>query len=81
MEGHGKRGNGFFSEYSRSTMRKIYCDCGRILDLDSGYFALKQALRKKVECPFCRNVRISLEIQELNDHFDPPSAEGEGAPF
>ena len=75
MDGHKECGNGFFTEFSCSTMRKIYCDCGRILDLDSHYFVLKQTLRKKVECPSCRNNRIAFEIQELNDHFDPPPEE------
>lgn len=75
MDGHRECGKGFFTEFSCSTMRKIYCDCGRILDLDSRYFALKQSLNKKVECPCCRNARIAMEIQDLNDHFNPPTEE------
>ena len=50
--------------------KKIYCSCGRIVDLDRSEVDLKEKLGKNVECIKCRNVRISKEIDMLNDHYD-----------
>lgn len=72
MDGSTGLNLGFFSVYCRSSMRKAYCDCGRIVDMDRSHFSMKLSLNKKVECPCCRNARIARERQELDDHFDPP---------
>ncbi|MDR2699138.1 MAG: hypothetical protein LBB30_05640 [Candidatus Methanoplasma sp.] len=45
---------------------KIYCACGKIVDLDRKEMNLKKSLKKDLECPACRNARISREIDFLN---------------
>jgi hypothetical protein len=47
-------------------MRKVYCTCGSIVDLDCDYFYRRMNLGKQVECIRCRNERVSREIDELN---------------
>lgn len=49
-----------------SVMKKVYCSCGCILDLDRSYFDRRMSLGKELECINCRNSRISREIDELN---------------
>lgn len=49
---------------------KIYCKCGRIADVDFYELRLKKSLNKAVECPYCRNKRISEELDKLDDHYD-----------
>lgn len=56
-------------------MRKVYCGCGRILDLDCGYMSRRLSLNKDLECPVCRNARISREIDELNALYSPEEAD------
>lgn len=51
------------------SLMKIYCSCGRIVDLDRKVMAVKRSLKKDVECTVCRNARISMEIDLLNDCF------------
>lgn len=51
-------------------MKKVYCSCGCILDLDRSYFDRRMGLGKELECVHCRNTRISREIDELNAHFN-----------
>ena len=58
-----------FLTMGRGTMRKIYCTCGRIVDIDRSYFSIRTNLGKQVECSRCRNHRIGREIDALNDHF------------
>ena len=58
-----------FLALGKGSMRKIYCTCGRIVDIDSGYFKIRMGLGKSLECSFCRNQRVGREIDELNDHF------------
>lgn len=53
-----------------SSLMKIYCKCGRIVDADKGIVVLKKKLHKKLECPICRNARISQDIEEMNGIFD-----------
>ncbi len=48
---------------------KVYCSCGRIVDLDKRTIHLKQRLGKDVECMRCRNSRISADIDLLERHF------------
>jgi hypothetical protein len=50
--------------------KKIYCKCGRIIGMDSAQANLKLRLGKELECPFCRNERISKDIDEMNMHFE-----------
>lgn len=52
------------------SLMKIYCACGKIVDLDKKEMYLKLSLKKDLECVACRNMRISREIESLNDHFD-----------
>ena len=52
-----------------SKMKKIYCACGSIVDLDGEYLTRRLKLSKEVECVHCRNLRISREIDELNAIF------------
>jgi len=60
---------------SRSFM-KIYCNCGRIVDLDKKEMKLKLSLKKNTECTFCRNIRISRDIEGMNEHFDGIESDG-----
>ncbi len=53
---------------------KIYCACGRIVDLDKREMNIKKSLKKELECPACRNARISRDIDILNEHFDGPAS-------
>lgn len=52
-----------------SNMKKIYCRCGQIIGLDSSHVDLKIRLGKDIECTACRNMRISMEIDELNSMY------------
>lgn len=49
---------------------KIYCACGRIVDLDKKKMNIKKSLKKDLECAACRNTRISREIDILDAHYD-----------
>ena len=51
---------------------KIYCACGKIVDLDKKKMNIKKSLKKDLECTTCRNMRISKEIDSLNELFDCP---------
>ncbi|MDR0509103.1 MAG: hypothetical protein LBG63_04710 [Candidatus Methanoplasma sp.] len=51
---------------SPRSLVKIYCACGKIVDLDRKEMHLKKSLKKDIECTACRNVRISKEIDFLN---------------
>jgi hypothetical protein len=46
-------------------MNKAFCTCGAIAELDSSTISLKKRLGKNVECSFCRNQRISEELEEM----------------
>lgn len=54
---------------STSTM-SVYCKCGRIVVLDRSEMKLKLDLGKELECMSCRNLRISQDIDSLNQHFE-----------
>lgn len=58
-----------------SLMKKVYCACGCIIDLDKSYFKRRMDLRKDIECVHCRNARISREIDDLNAHFNGESVD------
>ena len=49
---------------------KIYCGCGRIVDLDKKEMNIKKALKKELECIACRNARIAKDIDFLNAYYD-----------
>ena len=51
-------------------MKKIYCECGNIVSLDKSIVRVKKLLKKRVECTVCRNNRISLDIDYLNNLFN-----------
>ena len=60
-------------------MYKIYCDCGRIVSLDRSSVKMKKNLKKSVECTVCRNQRISVDIEYLNDLYNGTLDEGSEA--
>jgi len=64
-----------------SVMKKVYCSCGCILDLDRSYFNRRMDLGKELECVHCRNLRISREIDEMNAHFNGESLNEDGFLF
>jgi len=49
---------------------KIYCACGKIVDLDRKKMNIKKSLKKDLECSACRNIRIEKDIDLLNAHFE-----------
>ncbi len=55
--------------YIAPELGKVYCTCGRIVDLDRSTINLKRQLGKPIECNSCRNRRISCEIDLLDRHF------------
>ena len=70
---------GMRGTFGPCTMKKIYCTCGSIVDLDRDYFNIRMGLGKQIECSHCRNARVSREIDELNNHFlgiDEESSDG-----
>lgn len=50
---------------------KIYCNCGRFVDIDSKALLLKQILHKPIECSHCRNLRIFRELSIFDEACDP----------
>lgn len=54
----------------KNTM-SVYCSCGRIVNLDRDEMNIRISLGKELECSKCRNQRISIEIDALNEHFAP----------
>lgn len=48
-----------------SSMRKAFCSCGAIAELDSTAVLLKDDLGKEVECRACRNKRIAEDLEEM----------------
>lgn len=64
-------------DLAASAMMSIYCNCGRIVDQDRSEMKLKLSLGKELQCMACRNARISMEIDEMNNHFDGVSSEEE----
>jgi len=59
------------------SLMKIYCACGKIVDLDRKEMNLKKSLKKDLECTVCRNTRISMDIELLNHIFDDGLSAGE----
>lgn len=53
-----------------NSFKKIYCTCGRIVDIDRGEFETKIRLHKTIECAYCRNIRIARERDELDEHYN-----------
>ncbi|MCH3977402.1 MAG: hypothetical protein LKJ94_07840 [Candidatus Methanomethylophilus sp.] len=39
------------------------------MDFDENEYETKVRLRKPIECSFCRNQRISVELDMLDEHF------------
>lgn len=62
--------NCILSDTGLNSFTKIYCACGRIVDVDTSDFRRKQRLQKAIECPFCRNVRIGRELDRLDVHYN-----------
>ena len=48
----------------------VYCSCGRIVTLDRREMRVRLELGKDLECSKCRNQRISMEIDALNEHYN-----------
>jgi len=51
-------------------LMSIYCKCGRIVVLDRSEMKLKMSLGKELQCISCRNMRISQEIDALNNLYN-----------
>ena len=49
---------------------KIYCSCGRFVDIGRETYRRRVALHKPVECNRCRNLRISMELDALDEHYN-----------
>lgn len=62
-----------YDENSRS-FTKIYCSCGRFVDIDTRALKLKKALHKDIECAHCRNLRIAKELELDGSENDENSA-------
>lgn len=60
-----------FTQPGPDAFKKIYCDCGRIVDVDLGGYLVKASLHKRIECAHCRNVRIAAEIDSLDENHGP----------
>lgn len=58
-------------------MMSVYCTCGRIVILDRSEMRIKLSLGKELQCMTCRNARISMEIDTLNDHYNGVAEEDE----
>ncbi len=52
------------------SFKKIFCTCGRIVDIDADTYRRRTSLRKTVECSRCRNLRIASEIDMLDEHYN-----------
>ncbi len=51
-------------------MTDVECDsCGVRIGLDDSVVSVKHRLHKRVECPVCRNVRVSRELELLEIEF------------
>lgn len=51
-------------------MMSVYCSCGNIVSLDYRKMSLKLLLGKDLQCTKCRNLRISDEIEKLDNIFN-----------
>ncbi len=51
-------------------LMSVYCKCGRIVVLDRSEMRLKLSLGKDLQCMKCRNMRISEEIDALDNLFN-----------
>ncbi len=55
-----------------SNFTKIYCSCGRIVNIDRKSCSVKRKLHKTIECAVCRNLRIGRELDLLDEHYSVP---------
>ncbi|MCQ2056070.1 MAG: hypothetical protein MJY64_01160 [archaeon] len=62
-------GNSVFNSVGLSKMKKVFCKCGEIIDFDSSQMLIKLYLGKELECPSCRNARVSKYIDEINTYY------------
>ena len=61
--------NALLYDAGPNAFTKIYCNCGRIVDIDRGTYLTKLRLNKRIECPYCRNERISQELELLDENY------------
>ena len=59
-----------FKDTGLDSFTKIYCTCGRIVDIDRETYCRRVSLHKPVECNRCRNRRISMEFDMLDEHYN-----------
>ncbi len=59
-----------YDVFDMKNSMSVYCSCGRIVNLDRDEMDLRISLGKQLECSKCRNQRISIEIDALNEHFE-----------
>ncbi|MDO5862548.1 MAG: hypothetical protein Q4Q58_07150 [Thermoplasmata archaeon] len=55
---------------AEASMMSVYCSCGRIVVLDRNEMRLRLRLGKELECTSCRNQRISMEIDAMDNHYN-----------
>ena len=58
-----------FSDTGLTEFTKIYCSCGRFVDIDSQTYRRRTMMQKPIECTYCRNSRIAAEIESLDEHY------------
>ena len=68
-------------DVSPRSLVKIYCVCGKIVDLDRKNMSIKKSLKKDLECTACRNARIGKDIDFLNTHYERNLAAEEDSVF
>ncbi len=56
--------------FDEKSSMSVYCKCGRIVILGRAEMKTRLELGKELECVSCRNRRISMEIDMMNDHFN-----------
>ena len=63
--------NGVFTKYNvgNDGFTKIFCACGRIVDIDTQTYRRRLSMHKDIECVTCRNSRIAAEIENLDEHY------------
>lgn len=63
----GNMQNYTLDDVDSAVFTKIYCSCGRFVDMDRDVLMMKQRLHKPLECSHCRNRRIAKEIEMMEE--------------
>ncbi|HRU11584.1 MAG TPA: hypothetical protein P5189_03395 [Methanomassiliicoccales archaeon] len=68
------RSRSLFGEWKGAV---VLCACGSLVHLDEATVLRRRALGKPVECHRCRNRRVALEREDLDNEFYGPDREGD----